>query len=230
MSEAIAEQQMTSELAIPQDLQVAKYVTDDLFNEIASSSKFLSRLQLNGGTSDLAKKGLAPIGTWVVVSGKEQFVDVGKEIRVYVLAMRLKALDMQASPIVAFFNPATEQFKTLYRRSNVEKKGPMVGPEFLLYLPDTKEFITFHMASKTNRREAPHMKAFLGKKATLKIKLIENDKGEIWHGPVVVVCDLPIALPPREKMLGQLEVFNNPPESETDTPDEKETAATTRER
>lgn len=215
-------------LALPEDQSVAKYVTEEDFQSIATSSKFLPRLQLFGSNSEVVKEGKVPVGVYGIVNGDKIEV-LGNEIRAWVISMRLKAMRTDTDPIVAYYDPKSEQFQKIKAASEVENQGPLCGPEFLIYLPNEKKFVTFFMCSKTMRREAPNVKDLLKRAATFKITLIKNAKFS-WHGPVVTACSVPLPQPDLEVLREVLTNFNNPPETEVEVIDEKAKAATSRDR
>ncbi len=203
-------------------------VDDKEFLALASTSKYLPRLQLMGSQNSEVKKGLIPCGRWALVTG-QNLEDVGAELRVYIVAMRLKAIDLGGDPIVAYFDAKLDAFKKIAERSLVEETGPMAGPEFLVYLPTEKRFCALFCANKTMKREAPNIRNLLKKPATLKIHLITKGK-YMWHGPIVTGCSIPLPTPDPEELLKVYNAFVNPPASETEDASAEEKAATTRER
>ncbi len=220
---------MNMELAIPEGQNViAANVDDKDFAELSTSSKFLGRLQLMSSSSEAVKEGKIACGHWAIVAG-ESCEDIGTETRGFVVAMRLKAMDVDADPVVAYYDPKCLEFQTIKARSEVENQGPLAGPEFLIYLANEKRFCTLYMCSKTMRREAPAVRGLLRKAATFKITLIKNKKFS-WHGPVVTACSATLAGPDQEELKRVLTNFLNPPKSEVEKADDKEAAATSRER
>lgn len=220
---------MSNELMLPEDQQtIAQNVEDKDFAALASSSKFLSRLQLIGSSSNAAKEGKCAVGHWALLSG-QSLEDLGTELRCYVVAMRLKAMDVDADPIVAYYDPKSEDFKKISMRAEVEKQGPLAGPEFLIYLPTEKRFCTLFMCNKTMRREAPVVRGLLRKAATFKITLLSNKKFK-WHGPVITSCSAPLPMPDKEELEIVTKNFLNPPKSEVESADETDKSATSRER
>lgn len=94
-------------------------------------------------------------------------------------------------------------------------------PEFLLWVPNAQRFCTFFMSSKTSRRQAPELRALLGRGATLKVQFIETSRYS-WHGPIVVPCSTPFTnLPNPVELKRQRDVFCNPEESSLEFDAEK---------
>jgi len=211
-------------LAVP-TTSAAKYATDDAFDSLAKAADYLPRFQLYGSNSKACKTGAIAVAHYGYVVG-DKIIDCGTEVRCYVLSFRLKAMRITGDKIETFFNPDHSEFKKIKVESGEKDTGSLCGPEFLLYLPEADELVTFFMANKTMRREAPNVKAYMptdekpmAQGMTLRATLIE--KGQYsWHGPVVSGCSIPLPGPPdQEEMLVQLNKFKNPPEP-------KEVAAT----
>jgi hypothetical protein len=217
-------------LAIP-TTSMAKYATDEQFNALAKSNDFLPRFALYGSNSNACKKGQIGIGHYGYTEGSDNIIDCGAEVRCYVLSLRLKAMRISGDKVEAYFNPDHPEFKKIKAESGIKDTGALCGPEFLLWLPEKGVFVTFFMANKTMRREAPTVRTYMptpdnptAKALTLKVQLIE--KGTyLWHGPVVAGCSIPLALPDQETLLTELEKFNNPPEPKDEAASEAEKKA-----
>lgn len=206
---------------------ISKYGDDKVFSTL-SSGTFLPLVQLMGSNSELAKEGKIGMGRWALVRSKEDFVDLGAEANLLILGWRPKAMDTSNKGSVrAFYNPQSEEFKSVIQKSDVQNSGCFFGPEYLVYLPNEKVFASLLMASKTARREAPNAKALIAVKsndgqivvekkfATLKCRLIKSDRYS-WHGPIVTQCSTQYDLPPTEEVIEQLNKFNNPPEDDVE--------------
>jgi len=206
-------------LSIPaSEFGVAKYADPQAFTEVTSAS-FLPRLQLMGGNSELVKEGKIGIGRWALLRNKDQFVDLGPQVDALILSWRPKAMELKDnnSVVLSFFNPKDEAFRKVMEKSEVPNSGCMYGPEYLVWLPAPHNvYLSFFMASKTARREAPMVQALMHKFATLKIRLIKTAKFS-WHGPVVTGCTTTYEVPVKEELLEQVNKFNNPPENEIES-------------
>jgi hypothetical protein len=221
-------------LAVPVT-SMAKYTSDEAFAALAKAADYLPRFQLYGSNSKACKQGLIPIAHYGYASG-DDITDVGPEVRAYVLSVRLKAMRITGDKVETVFNPEHPEFKKIKIESGEKDTGSLCGPEFLLYLPEVGKFVTFFMANKTMRREAPNVKEYMPTAAnpnarpmTLRATLIE--KGEyMWHGPVVSGCSIPLTPPDPEVMMTELTKFNNPPEPKGTTATEADKAATARAR
>ncbi len=209
---------MANEIVVPglQEMGAAKYADDKSFAVVAQGANYLPRVQLMGANSNAVKEGKIGQGRYAFVRGKDQMEDLTQEIPVLVLGWRPKALQILEDEVISVFNPASEEFKRIAATadSGAQDTGCMYGPEFLVWVPAVKAFGTFYMSSKTARREAPQMRALMGKLALLKCQLIKAGKF-IWHGPVVTMCSQAVSdMPGIEDVTEQVTKFNNPPESE----------------
>jgi hypothetical protein len=202
--------QMASALA-----GLAPKVDDAAFDAVASGGKYLPRLQLFGSNSDAAKEGKIPNGTYGIVTGKDQLTPLGPEVNVLVISWRPKAIEI-GDEIIESYDHTSETFKSIVAKSETPDSGCMYGPEYLLWVPSEKKFVTFMMGSKSARREAPNLKAILESQkdgkipaATLKCTLIAGKKHK-WHNPVITVCSTPFEMPTIDKLVEVANEFNNP--------------------
>lgn len=184
---------------------------DKTFNELATSGGFLPRVQLFGSNSDLAKEGKIPMGTYGFVTSKEQVIPLGAEVDVLPICYRPKALDMSGDDVLSSYDPNSDLFHEIVRKADVQNSSCSFGPDFLIWVPSQHAFATMMFGSKTARREAPNLKALLGKAATLKVKLASNSQFK-WHAPVVTGCSTPFDLPLIEDIQEQADKFNKPEE------------------
>ncbi len=205
------------------ELSVGKYADEKVFDTVAKQSAFLARVQLYGSNSNLVKRGKFPIGHYGLVRSKDNVVDLTNEFNCLVLAWRPKALKIDGDDTKAWYNPQSAAFKDVVEASKVNGNGNMYGPEFLIYLPGQREFVTFFFGNPTFRRSAPLLKGLMNKAATVGCELIEKKKFS-WHGPTITQCTAPLALPTEDaekaefvtKLKDERDKFNNPPEEEVE--------------
>lgn len=215
MSNEIIPAQLGGALA---NLGSAKYADDKAFDIVATGANFLPRVMLMGSNSTAVKEGKINQGRYALVRSKDSLEDLSPELPVLVLGWRPKAMQIGDDSVISIFNPKSTEFLRIATKadSGEQDTGCMYGPEFLVWVPATKSFATFFMSSKTARREAPQMKALMGKGALLKCQLIKAGKFA-WHGPVVTMYSAPFtALPEMDAISDQVAKFNNPPEEETE--------------
>jgi len=199
----------------PEDLggDVQKYSDDD-FNEVAASGKYLPRLQLLTSSSKKCKSGEFPINHFALVKDSN-YDDLGAEVDVLIVAWRPKAIQITDETVIACFKPKTDEFQKIVEQSDVKDSGCLYGPEFLMYIPVRKSFALFFMGSKSARRESPNVKALMHNAGTLQAKFIQTPKYE-WYAPEIKKCSTPFDMPDTEDMRAEVEKFNNPPESEVE--------------
>lgn len=206
---------------------VPQNVSEQQIQELASANDYFKRLQLMGSNSAAAKEGIIGMGNYALVTDKENMKDIGKEIDVLVCAMRFKALEIAEDGVITIFDPNDSEFARIRERSSDKDSGCMCGLEFLLWLPSEEDFSTFFMASKSQRRIAPQLRAKINEAenkpgpATLKVKLAKNTKYS-WHVPTVHDCSTPFNLPTTEDLVKSVDKFLNPPKNEVETVDDEE--------
>lgn len=88
----------------------------------------------------------------------------------------------------------------------------MFGPEFLVWVPKAKRFAALLMGSKTHRREAPNLKALLGKAATLTVGVIKTPQ-YTWQAIRTQPCSTPFELPSPDEAVQVQNTFLNPDDS-----------------
>lgn len=216
---------MSSELSIPGLTPVVSKFSDEAsFLEIAKASDYLPRLQLFGSNSDAVKEGKIGMAHYGVLTSKDgPITDLGTEVEVGILSWRPKALRI-GDQVLAYYNPKNPAFIKVMEDSEIKDSGCMYGPEYMLWIPKGNCFASFHMSSKTARREAPKLKALMNAPvgagnglAILKARLITTPQYK-WHGPDVLPCTTPLSpLPDVEKLNTELQKFANPPEAQVET-------------
>lgn len=183
-------------------------------NDLGGSS-FLPRLQLMGSNSDAVKDGKVERG-WALIHGKEQYEFFGKEVSIWVITYRKKAMDVsdRANPI-AIFDRNDPEFQRIFDERDTQNSGCMAGNEFLVYVPAAKQgskWATLFMAGKSARIEAQKFGPILeqGNKATLQWKVASNARYK-WDAPVILRCTAPLEQIPEDELQEELDKFNNPP-------------------
>lgn len=204
------------------DLPIQEYAADEkLLGELITATTFLPRVQLMGGTTELAKQGLIGPGRYALIRSKDSFDDLGQQVVCLPLSMRFKAMRIPGDGnVFSYHNPMTEEFKKVMADSELENSGCMYGLEFLAWFPEQRLFATVYLNSKTNRRQAPAFKALMQEKkgATLKVEFIKKGKHS-WHGMVITQCSTPFELPPLEDILLEAERFAKPKDSTVEKAD-----------
>lgn len=196
---------------------------NSLIELTASEENFFYRLQLYSSKSNLVSQGkIAP--NHYGIPEDDDAIDLGEAVDVVILSWRPKALSTNEDPILETFDPSSDVFKDIQKRSGTSDSGCMYGPEFLLWVPSVERFLTFFMSSKTARREARKVEPLIGCAATLKSRIIKSGKF-IWAGPVVIACSTPLDLPTIDTIKAKVNQFLNPPDRTPElapTDDERE--------
>lgn len=204
----------TSLVPYTTQLPMSKYVDDGVLNELATGGGFLPRIQLFGSSSDAVKEDKIGQGRYGLVKGKDEIIDLGKEVNVIPLSLRVKAVLMKDGKVTVRYNPQDPIFQDIKEGFKAGAAGHMCGPEYLLWIDDQKCFTTFHMASKSAVNASPDLTALVKSQApaTLRVTLAENKKGQKWHVPVISACSTPLDYPPEEDAMREANRFANPHE------------------
>lgn len=185
-------------------------------------TSFLPYLMLFGSNSDQVKEGLVPVATLGYIEGKEKKLTlIGKTVLVCPLAWRAKAMFFKTADgkPVAFHKPKSEEFKKIRDAANADSNsGNMYGPEFLLWCPNEKKFMTFFMGSTTARNASQPVHALLPRSGgplragILSAVLIDNGTHK-WHGPTISLSDQSFDSPNPEDVTKHVVDFLNPRDS-----------------
>lgn len=204
-------------------IPVKPNMTLEEFHSLASSKKFLPRVQLFGSASKLCKMGKFPIGHYGLVTGADKADDLGESLDMLVINVRAKALDTTLDPPVSVFDRKHPEFQRIVDATEKPNSGCMWGPEYLVWLPMLKIYATFFFLNATMRREAANMHKLLGSAATAKVQFIESKSYGGWHGPLIVPCTTPFDLPEMEDLEKQVDTFTTPPALQVETVEESDT-------
>lgn len=215
---------------------------DDVYDNLAKSAEFLSRLQLYSKGKAIDKGQVKP-GSFGIPQGGEEITDLGNSIDILVLARRPKAMDMtDTDALLTSYNNESAEFKRIAAQSLEKESHCMYGPSFLVIERSTGQFLEFFCGSKTLRSEAKKIYPFLPVTAadikargltdvephgplplTLKSKLIEKGPYS-WFGPVVTKCSAPFSkLPTSDKIIAEITKFIAPKADAVERVEEPET-------
>jgi hypothetical protein len=221
---------MTTEnpLAKLQETAVAT-ANDEMFSSVASSGAFLPRLQLMTANSEKCKDGSFPTNHYARVHDSSER-DLETSVDVLIIDWRPFAFEQdEEGTTISCYDATSAEFKRIQAKADESAmNGRMYGPQFLLWVPAAKEFMTFFMASKTARRASTGVKALMTPPngqgtghCTLGSQKIE--KGDYtWFGPTSQNCTTPMEYPTEEETMKQVELFRNPPAPEVEKAEEVE--------
>jgi hypothetical protein len=218
---------------VPTSANIPVKYDDSIFETLATTATWLPRIMLYQSGSDAVKQKKATMGEWGVVKG-QSIIGLGEEFDCAIVAWQPKAMriigdtiiSVNETPIVEkdgkkMIDPTCE-FAKIMAESDAKDSGCLWGQEFLLYVPQIEGFATLYMSTKTMRREAPNVKALMGKAATFKVQYIEG-KGKnkfTWYGPVVTMCSTQFDVPSPEEFTAAADKFLNPPKSDVEVVEE----------
>ena len=214
---------MGNDLVVPENTSlVATKYTEDEIASVAAASDYFKRLQLMSSNSEAVKEGKIPMGHYAFVTDKETMKDLGNEIDILVCGMRLKAMQItDDNDVINVYDLKDPDFERIRTLSGEKDSGCLCGLDFLIWLPTEQEFVTFYMASKSAKREAPSLRSRMDESAnkpgpaTLTVKLAKNKKYS-WHVTVVQDCTVEFNLPSTEQFISALGKFQNPPKPESE--------------
>lgn len=190
---------------------------DEAFRGLSGNNSFLPRLQLFGASSGVVKEGKIPMAHYGLVKGKDSLIDLGNEVDLIPLTYRFKAMEITGDEVFSFFKPKSPEFLRIQGLSGEKDSGCMAGVEFLVWVPEHKEFATFYAANTSSKNEAPKIKQLLGKGSTFKVTYVKGKKNS-WHAPVVLPCSTDISeLPDTELLNTVVASFCDPKDSEVTT-------------
>lgn len=192
-------------------LQGLQRHTDEVFDDVATATKFLPRFVLFTSNSTECQMGLVQPGHYGIVAVKGQpIIQLTNSVDVFILIWRPKALDLSNPGVVlSVFDVKDPRFADITAKSDEKDSMCMFGPEFLLWVPKVGKWATYFAGNKTARRESVTVKSMLGKFVTFKSHLITKGTYK-WHGPQTFECTTPYDLPPMAEIHEEAERFNNP--------------------
>ncbi len=190
----------------------ADYATQEMFDQLVRSS-FMPRISLCGGMSGLVIEGKMHVGKYAFIRGQDDFVDFGDTFNCVPFAYRLAAAKFIPGELEMYYDPLSDDFKRIVIESEEPNSKRAYGPQFLIWVPQMKEFATFLFGSKSARPEGRKLNALINKGATFKAKLVSNTENK-WHVPVVLPCSIGLELPSAEQLLSVGEDFKHPKATE----------------
>lgn len=195
---------------------------DKALTELTQAGDYLPALRVFGSESGIVKEGSFPMGHFGLYFSKDKILDLSEQIDVLVIAYRPRAsIMMSDDQPINYFDPENANFINVKDKAKAKTQGYLAGLEYLLWFPSVQHFGLFFMGNTTLRRESSNVKGYVGKAATLKIKLIKS-KQYTWHGCETLSCDAPFQVPPNEAIKEVYDSkFANPKDSEVNIAEEE---------
>lgn len=219
-------QQATELTELPniQGSDLVAYSDEDIA-AVAKAGDYLPRIQVIGSNSDLMKENKLPLGTFALVTTKDQYVDLGKEFDFLAISVRPKAMRLVPT-VMSYFDRNSDEFKKIKIDSNGQDSGCMWGAEFLCWIPSQRQFASFFFGSKSARRESPNLLTIMKSDgdykmtmATARVKFVPKSQTNkySWYVQEVIPCSTKASiLPDAEALADELKTFNNPPKNKVE--------------
>jgi len=123
------EQFPMSELSIVnEDLKelMTPLITKSELSALQGGGSYLPRIQFQSSSSKLCKNGVAPVNSFMLIKQGEN-VELGKEVDVFVVNYRDKAIDTAAGIYVS--TQKDPRFNEIIEKAKTQNSGCMWGPE-----------------------------------------------------------------------------------------------------
>lgn len=195
-----------------------QYATDESLTKEIKSNSFTPYMKLYGSNSNEVKERKIPVGHYGMVDN-QNLVDLGEVVSAVPIAWRWKAVRIIGEQFETFFNPNTDDYKSVKQAAKDKTPGNMFGPEVLLWLPEAKKFATWHMNNESAQKESGNLTSALGEAVILKSRLASSKKYK-WEAPVVFASSTPCELPDEAELNQVAQAFANPRETENKSVDE----------
>jgi hypothetical protein len=223
---SIKEKPMTQETAL---IPVPDQSGDLVLAAISGNSGFLRRLQLMTARSPKVIAEEFPVNHIALIRGND-YQDAGEDIVAVPICYRPTAMSTGGDMVICHdpkLGPdgtPTGLFREIMDKSQVPDSGCFYGPEFLMWLPKQKEFVTLLLSSPTARNEAGAFTRQVGKATLIGKQFIKAKKYSYWS---IKASPSSATLGDDEKpnpdsLRSETERFLNPPEIEQATAEEVE--------
>lgn len=197
----------------------------DWMKDLTKGKEWLGRLTLTNGQSEVVVSGKIGIGRYLYEYSKDEQVDLGRDLDIMVIAGRAKALDFGVSPPVSSYSATDEHFKSVVERLKVDQKDKCgFGPEFLVWVPAAKKFMTLFLMSWSAKKIAKPLNALVGKWAHLSASMSTNADNKAYWVPTVGPLSIAGEAPDPTEFEKAFHEFKNPPAPQA----KKDTSASTK--
>jgi hypothetical protein len=112
---------------------------------------FLPYVKLVGATSAEGKTGKARMGNFILITGKDAYVDLTNSFECLVFARRPRACRKTLVGLQSYFDMHADEYKKVVAEADAKKMGSWYGTEFLIWLRLQEQFATYHAGSPTAR-------------------------------------------------------------------------------
>lgn len=182
----------------------------EAFDDVVESTSFFRRVQLFGSKSAAVTEDKILKRHFGIPDG-EDIIDLGESLQAIPLAYLPKAMYWDGEDMEVSYDPKSEKFRKFKEEAGVKDSGCMYGIDFLLWVVEAEEFLSFYLATKTNRKLAPDFRAQLGQRVTLGSRVIKT-KQYTWEAPTIQPCPTPFEkMPDQEVVTSKIADFQNLP-------------------
>lgn len=127
-----------------------------------AGSGFLPYVQLIGSSSKAGKSGKATMGHYYLARNKDKLESLTNSFECLVLARRARACRKTNKGFFTFFDQDSEGYKAIEEEAKgAGLTGCWHGTEYLLWMPGTKEFATYHASNATARTASSELNTIL---------------------------------------------------------------------
>ncbi len=172
------------------------------------SNDYLPYITVTQALSGTVDEGIATSGDLVLESAGVATVLAKKGVPLNIVFCYAHPKAVRLSDMATSFDVNSSLYKELAAIGGKFGSGVMIGPEYLVYLPDQQKFAVWHFNSKTLARLVSTAETFKGKSAIVKTKLIES-KGYKWYGPELSESVTPHTPFAREELEAANKKFTN---------------------
>lgn len=219
-------QDQTNAIALPTGVQSTSLTTQQAA-DLLKSGDYLAYVVVTTGNSTAVKEEKVKMGVVAVVVN-QQYIELGKEVPMVVIAERPKAMRF-GDTILSYFDMNSAEFKKVQEDAKIPNSQAAAGLEFLVWIPgvgDNGMFAGLFCGNASMKKEAIQIRQYLGGKAiSLKVKLAQNARYS-WHTGVCAPHTSPIgSQPDPDELAEELKKFTNPKSSTVEKADAQPTRA-----
>lgn len=225
---SLSDNKITGALTLSTDLSILAGLTFEAESaalSLTTSKANIPYVNLCGSSSNKSEAKGGPIhtGNYAVIYSKDNMEDIGKGFDFIPIVARPKAFAWRVG--LVSFHKDSPLFVQIQKMS---PEGTMIGPEFLIWMPQHGIFAAYHfsLSGKTAERASAEVSTLMLKfrkgecnGATVESKIMENRKGEKWHGPAFTTCSSILAMPDPAELQAVVKAFMEAQDSVEIVPD-----------
>lgn len=184
--------------------------------EIKTMKAFLPRIQLMQAGSTQVAEDKAKRGEFLLFFRSDKFSNLGTEFPVVPIQFRFKAMEF-GKETRAYYDIKSPKWAELTQKiaDMGMDAGAIMGPEFLVWLPEVDNgiFATYHLTSQTAQAQSKPLLALKMQSSILKSEVAKNKKGQTWVVPVVQPASESCIMPSDNQLIYELKDFKSAKDS-----------------